>query len=88
MADKPKSLPIVQVDWTDADTATAVWEKRDHVAAEKVKIVHTWGVVISDDDERLIVVGDYDPTADNVNGGSIIPKKMIKRVKRLGTWKA
>lgn len=82
-----KSLPIVVVDWMDADTATDGWKSRDKVAAEGVKTVHTVGFLVSDTKDRVIVVGDYDPTDDNANGGSIIPRGMIKRMTRIGTWK-
>jgi len=83
-----KSLPIVLVDWIDADTATDGWKEREKVAAETVKIIHSAGFLISKDKDRLIVVTDYDPAADNANGGSVIPRGMVKKITRLGTWKA
>ncbi len=83
-----KSLPIVLVDWIDADTATDGWKERERVGAESVRIVHSAGFLISKDKERLIVVTDFDPTTDNVNGGTVIPRGMVKKIKRLGIWKA
>ena len=85
---RPRSLPIVLIDWIDADTATATWKGRKKVAAEGVRLIHSAGLLISEDTERLIVVTDYDPTTDNVNGGSVIPRGMVRKVARVGIWKA
>jgi hypothetical protein len=85
---KPNSLPIVLVDWIDADTATDGWQGREKVAAAEIKIVHSAGFLLSSDTERLVVVTDYDPSDDNANGGSVIPRGMVKKIIRLGVWKA
>jgi hypothetical protein len=88
MADKPKSLPLMLVDWVDADTATDGWEKRTKIADATLKTVHSCGFAVVDDKDKIVLVTDYDPEDDNANGGSVIPRKMIVRIKRLGTWRA
>lgn len=88
MAEKPRSLQIVQVDWVDAAAATAGWEDRDKVAAEVPHLIHSWGAVIVNNDEQITLICDFDTKRDSMNGGTVIPRGMVKKIKRLGTWKA
>jgi len=88
MSRPPRTLPLVRVDWIDAGTATDGWQPREKVTAEKVKPVFSTGILISSSKSRIVIATDYDPTEDYVNGGSVIPRGMIRKVTRIGTWRA
>lgn len=83
-----KSMRIVQVDWLDAAAATSQWETATTVAKESPHLVHSWGAVIESTKDKLVIITDFDPRFGTVNGGSVIPRGMIKRIKHLGTWRA
>jgi hypothetical protein len=88
MADKPKTLPIVQVDWLDAAAAAEGWETHDDVSDGKPHAIHSWGALVKSTKEHIVIVTDFDVENGKMNGGSIIPRGMVKRIKRLGTWRA
>lgn len=88
MASKLKSLPIVQIDWLDAAGASSGWEPMASVETEKPHLIHSWGAVLKRTKTEIVIITDHDPRFGTVNGGSVIPRGMIKKITRLGTWKA
>lgn len=83
-----KSLPIVQVDWLDAAAASAGWEPTPTVENEKPHLIHSWGALLRSTKTEIVIITDHDPRFGTVNGGTVIPRGMVKKIKRLGTWKA
>ena len=85
---KPKSLPIVLVDWIDASALEAGWEVREKQAAINPGLAYTVGLLLRKDRTAIVVACTYDPLNDTVVGGMTIPRVWVKKIKRLGTWRA
>ena len=88
MAEKPRSMPIVQVDWLDAAAASAGWESLQSVAREEPHLIHSWGALLKKTKKEIVIITDHDPRMAAVNGGTVIPLGMVKKITRLGIWKA
>ncbi len=83
-----KSMPIVQVDWLDAAQASSGWEGAQAVSRETPHLIHSWGAVLESTKDRIVIITDHDPRFGTVNGGTVIPRGMVKKITRLGVWRA
>lgn len=90
MADpkKPKSFAIVQIDWIDASALEGGWESREKQTNTNPGLAYTVGFLLRKDRKAIVVGCTYDPLNDNIVGGMTIPRVWVKRVKKLGTWRA
>lgn len=84
----PRQLPIVQVEWNDAAAAAEGWETHDDVAAGKPHTILSWGALVKSTREHITIITDFDVENGKMNGGSIIPRGMIRKIARIGTWRA
>ena len=82
---KIDNMPMVRVTWMDAKDGQSGWHSVEDIRKESLATCYSVGWMVTKDDERTVVMGDFSDEENNEDGGRhiVIPSKWVNKIEYL-----
>ena len=82
---KIDNMPMVRVTWMDAKDGQSGWHSVEDIRKESLATCYSVGWMVTKDDERTVVMGDFSDEENNEDGGRhiVIPSRWVRKIEYL-----
>ena len=82
---KIDKMPMVRITWMDAKDGQSGWHSVEDIRKESLATCYSVGSMVTKDDERTVVMGDFSDEENNEDGGRqiVIPSRWVRKIEYL-----
>ena len=82
---KLEKIPMVRVTWYDAKDGQTGWHSLEDIRKEALATCYSVGWLVTRNDERTVIMGDYSNEENDEDGGRriAIPTGWVKKIEYL-----
>lgn len=78
-------MDVIHLTWIDSESLNEWTAKSDLL--DPFTEMHSVGLLVNENDERYVLAVSYDPDGESANAIMYIPKRAVRKVRRLCTIK-